>query len=141
MIPGVSRSGATIVGALLLGADKRSAAEFSFFLSMPTMAGAFAYDLFKNRDILSLQDGAVIAVGFVAAFLSAVVVVSRLLDFVSRRGYAVFAWWRIAVGLATLTALALTCRRRHRSQFGPNSCRPYGMSAPQRGAFFGFGSA
>lgn len=108
LIPGVSRSGATIVGALLLGADKRSAAEFSFFLSMPTMAGAFAYDLFKNRDILSLQDGAVIAVGFVAAFLSALVVVSRLLDFVSRRGYAVFAWWRIAVGILTLMALALT---------------------------------
>ena len=58
MIPGVSRSGATIVGALLLGADKRSAAEFSFFLSMPTMAGAFAYDLYKNRDVLSLDDAA-----------------------------------------------------------------------------------
>ena len=69
MIPGVSRSGATIVGALLLGADKRSAAEFSFFLSMPTMAGAFAYDLYKNRDVLSLDDAAVIAVGFVCAFL------------------------------------------------------------------------
>ena len=56
LVPGVSRSGATIVGALLLGADKRSAAEFSFFLSMPTMAGAFAYDLYKNRDVLSLDD-------------------------------------------------------------------------------------
>ena len=63
MIPGVSRSGATIVGALLLGADKRSAAEFSFFLSMPTMAAAFAYDLFKNHDVLSLDDAAVIGIG------------------------------------------------------------------------------
>ena len=69
LIPGTSRSGATIVGALLLGADKRSAAEFSFFLAMPTMAGAFAFDLFKNRDVLSSADLPVIAVGFVAAFV------------------------------------------------------------------------
>ncbi len=69
MIPGVSRSGATIVGAMLLGADKRAAAEFSFFLAMPTMAGAFAYDLLKNYKTLSSDDGALIAVGFVAAFV------------------------------------------------------------------------
>ena len=105
LVPGVSRSGATIVGALLLGASKRSAAEFSFFLSMPTMAGAFAYDLYKNRDVLTLDDAALIAIGFVCAFLAAVLVVSRLLDFVSRRGYAVFGWWRIAVGGAALLAL------------------------------------
>ncbi|MFO1142387.1 MAG: undecaprenyl-diphosphate phosphatase [Amaricoccus sp.] len=105
LVPGVSRSGATIVGALLLGADKRSAAEFSFFLSMPTMAGAFAFDLWKNRDVLSFDDATVIAIGFVAAFVSAVIVVRGLLDFVSRRGYAVFGWWRIAVGLAALVAL------------------------------------
>jgi undecaprenyl-diphosphatase len=105
MIPGVSRSGATIVGALLMGADKRSAAEFSFFLSMPTMAGAFAYDLYQNRHVLSFDDAAVIAVGFAAAFVSAVLVVSSLLDFVSRRGYAVFGWWRIGVGAAALVAL------------------------------------
>jgi undecaprenyl-diphosphatase len=105
LIPGVSRSGATIVGALLLGASKRSAAEFSFFLSMPTMAGAFAYDLYKNRDVLTLDDAALIAVGFVAAFLGAVLVVRGLLDFVSRRGYAIFGWWRIAVGAAALIAL------------------------------------
>ena len=102
LVPGVSRSGATIVGALLLGASKRSAAEFSFFLSMPTMAGAFAYDLYKNRHVLTLDDAALIAIGFVCAFLAAVLVVSRLLDFVSRRGYAVFGWWRIAVGGAAL---------------------------------------
>ncbi len=106
MIPGVSRSGATIVGALLLGADKRSAAEFSFYLSMPTMAGAFAYDLFKNRDILDASAMGHIAVGFVCAFLAAVFVVRRLLDFVSRHGYAPFAWWRIIVGSVALLAVA-----------------------------------
>lgn len=105
MIPGVSRSGATIVGALLLGADKRSAAEFSFFLSMPTMAGAFAYDLYKNRDVLSWDDATVIAVGFVCAFIAAVLVVRGLLGFVSRNGYAVFGWWRIVVGSLALIAL------------------------------------
>ena len=105
LAPGVSRSGATIVGALLLGADKRSAAEFSFFLSMPTMAGAFAYDLFKNRDVLSMNDATVIAVGFVCAFVAAVLVVRSLLGFVSRRGYALFGWWRIVVGTAALVAL------------------------------------
>jgi undecaprenyl-diphosphatase len=108
LVPGVSRSGATIVGALLMGADKRSAAEFSFYLAMPTMAGAFAYDLYKNIDALSFDDAAVIGVGFVAAFLSALFVVRRLLDFVSRRGYAFFGWWRIIVGCAALIGLWLT---------------------------------
>lgn len=108
MIPGVSRSGATIVGALLLGADKRSAAEFSFFLAMPTMAGAFAYDLYKNRDILSADDATIIAAGFACAFVAAVLVVRQLLDFVSRRGYAPFAWWRLAVGTLGLIALVIS---------------------------------
>ncbi len=98
MIPGTSRSGATIAGALLLGTDKRSAAEFSFFLAMPTMAGAFAYDLYKNWSLLSADDAAVIGVGFVMAFLSALVVVRSLLGFVSKYGFAPFAWWRIVVG-------------------------------------------
>ncbi|MCL6705793.1 undecaprenyl-diphosphate phosphatase [Pseudomonas sp. R2.Fl] len=105
MIPGTSRSGATIVGALLLGTDKRSAAEFSFFLAMPTMLGAFVLDLYKNRNALSFDDGAIIAIGFVAAFVSAVLVVRALLGFVSKRGYAPFAWWRIAVGSVGLIAL------------------------------------
>jgi len=108
LIPGVSRSGATIVGALLLGADRRSAAEFSFFLSMPTMTAAFGYDLLKNFGQLSLDDAGIIATGFVAAFVAAVIVVRRLLDFVSRRGYAVFGWWRIGVGTAALLGLWLT---------------------------------
>ncbi len=107
LIPGASRSGSTIVGALLLGADKRSAAEFSFFLSMPTMAGAFAYDLYKNRDVLSFDDATLIVIGFVAAFVAAVIVVRGLLGFVSRRGYAVFGWWRIVVGSVALVALLL----------------------------------
>jgi undecaprenyl-diphosphatase len=107
MVPGTSRSGATIVGALLMGADKRSAAEFSFFLAMPTMLGAFTLDLYKNRDALNFGDSAIIAIGFVAAFVSALLVVRSLLDFVSRRGYAPFAWWRIAVGIAGLVGLYL----------------------------------
>ncbi|MGE0503250.1 MAG: undecaprenyl-diphosphate phosphatase [Rhizobiaceae bacterium] len=106
MIPGTSRSGATIVGSLLMGVEKRTAAEFSFFLAMPTMAGAFAYDLFKNRDILSAADLPVIATGFVAAFVAGVFVVRGLLDFVSRRGFSIFGWWRLIVGGAGLAALA-----------------------------------
>ncbi len=107
MVPGVSRSGSTIVGAMALGVSKRAAAEFSFFLSMPTMAGAFAYDLAKNRDVLAAADLHLIAVGFVAAFLMAILVVRGLLGFVSRHGYAVFGWWRIVVGTGVLVALAL----------------------------------
>ncbi len=105
MIPGTSRSGATIVGGLLLGADKRSAAEFSFFLAMPTMAGAFAYDLFKNRDVLSAADLPIIAAGFVMAFIAAVFVVRHLLDYVSKHGYRLFGWWRLIVGVTGLIAL------------------------------------
>ena len=107
MIPGTSRSGATIVGALLLGADKRAAAEFSFFLAMPTMAGAFAYDLYKNRGILSADDLPIIGTGFIFAFVAAVLVVRKLLDFVSRRGYAPFAYWRILVGGLGLAGLLI----------------------------------
>jgi undecaprenyl-diphosphatase len=105
MIPGVSRSGATIVGAMVLGADKRAAAEFSFYLAMPTMAGAFAYDLLKNYKILSANDVSLIIVGFVAAFLAALVVVKTFLDYISRHGFAPFAWWRIVVGAAGLAGL------------------------------------
>jgi len=107
MIPGVSRSGSSIVGALLLGADKRAATEFSFFLAMPTMAGAFAYDLYKNYAILTAQDIGSIALGFVVSFVSGVLVVRYLLDYVSRHGFALFAWWRILVGGMGLGALAV----------------------------------
>ena len=106
MIPGVSRSGSTIVGAMLMGVGKRAAAEFSFFLSMPTMAGAFAYDLMKNRDILDAQAMGNIVVGFVCAFIAALIVVKWLLNYVSKHGYALFAWWRIILGALAFLALA-----------------------------------
>lgn len=105
MVPGVSRSGATIVGAMLMGASKRAAAEFSFFLAMPTMAGAFAYDLLKNYKILSANDVAIIVAGFIAAFIAALVVVKSLLAYVSRHGFTPFAYWRIIVGALGLAAL------------------------------------
>ena len=107
MIPGVSRSGATIVGALMLGVGKRAAAEFSFFLSMPTMAGAFAYDIYKTRDMLDFGAWWDIAVGFAVAFVTAVLVVRWVLDFVARHGFAIFGWWRIIVGSLALGALLL----------------------------------
>lgn len=107
MIPGVSRSGSSIVGGLLLGASKRAATEFSFFLAMPTMAGAFAYDLFKNYAELGVADIKSIALGFVVAFVAGVLVVRYLLDFVGRHGFAPFAWWRIIVGGIGLGALAV----------------------------------
>jgi undecaprenyl-diphosphatase len=107
MIPGVSRSGSSIVGGLLLGADKRAATEFSFFLAMPTMAGAFAYDLFKNYAELGTADVKSIALGFAVAFVAGVLVVRYLLDFVGRHGFAPFAWWRIIVGGIGLGALAV----------------------------------
>ncbi|MEI6572210.1 MAG: undecaprenyl-diphosphate phosphatase [Alphaproteobacteria bacterium] len=105
MIPGVSRSGATIVGAMALGADKRAAAEFSFFLAIPTMVGAFAYDLMKSYKDLTLTGTSLIAIGFVAAFISGLIVVTSLLRYVSRHGFAVFAWWRIIIGAAGLAGL------------------------------------
>ncbi|KAA6205709.1 MAG: undecaprenyl-diphosphate phosphatase [Candidatus Tokpelaia sp.] len=105
VIPGVSRSGSTIIGALLCGTDKRSAAEFSFFLAMPTMLGAFTFDLYKNHAALSVNDGVSIALGFIAAFLAGIFVVRRLLHYVAGHGYAVFAWWRIIVGLSGFAAL------------------------------------
>lgn len=105
MIPGVSRSGSSIVGALLLGTDKRAATEFSFFLAMPTMAGAFAFDLFKNYATLSTDDVRGIAIGFLVSFVAGAFVVRYLLHFVSRHGFAPFAWWRIVVGGIGLGAL------------------------------------
>jgi undecaprenyl-diphosphatase len=107
MIPGVSRSGATIVGALLLGADKRAATEFSFFLAMPTMMGAFAFDLYKNWAQLTPEDVKAIAIGFAVSFVAGAFVVRYLLDFVSRHGFSLFAWWRIAVGGMALGALVV----------------------------------
>jgi undecaprenyl-diphosphatase len=107
IIPGTSRSGATIVGALLQRADKRSAAEFSFFLAIPTMAGAFAVQLWSARHDLAVgHAGGLIAVGFVVAFVSALLVVRTFIDFVGKHGLAPFAWWRIVIGVAGLIALS-----------------------------------
>lgn len=108
MIPGVSRSGATIVGGVLLGVEKRAAAEFSFYLAIPTMIGAFAKDFWESRESLMVGDHlGLLAVGFVVSFVSGLVVVKVLLDFVSKRGLAPFGWWRIAVGGAGLAWLYL----------------------------------
>jgi undecaprenyl-diphosphatase len=107
MIPGTSRSGATIVSAMLLGADKRAAAEFSFFLAIPTMIGAFAYDFYKNRADMTTDHLGIIAIGFVVSFITAMIVVKAFLEYVTRRGFALFAWWRVIVGTLGLVALAL----------------------------------
>ena len=107
MIPGVSRSGATIVSAMFLGANKRSAAEFSFYLAMPTMAGAFAYDLYKNHAQMTSGNVMLVAIGFVVSFICAWFVVKTFLDYVSRHGFRLFAWWRVIVGAAGLVALKL----------------------------------
>jgi undecaprenyl-diphosphatase len=105
MIPGVSRSGATIMGGLLMGLDRKTAAEFSFFLAVPTMAAATVYSLYKERDLLSFDDLGLIAVGFVTAFVTALMVVKWLVGFVARRGFAPFAWYRIGLGTVALVWL------------------------------------
>jgi undecaprenyl-diphosphatase len=85
--------------------DRKVAAEFSFFLAVPTMAGATVYDLYKNWKVMSIDDGALIAVGFVVAFVAAALVVKTLVDFVGRYGFAPFGWYRIVVGAAMLALL------------------------------------
>ncbi|MGL4495262.1 MAG: undecaprenyl-diphosphate phosphatase [Beijerinckiaceae bacterium] len=107
MIPGVSRSGATIVGAMMMGTTKRAAAEFSFFLAIPTMVGAFTLELIKSRKDLTLDGMTIIGIGFATSFVVALFVVKKLLDYVSRHGFALFAWWRIIVGAAGLAGLAV----------------------------------
>lgn len=107
MIPGVSRSGATIYGGLLLGLDRRAAAEFSFFLAMPTMVAAFVYDFIQIKDEIGTDRIAEIAVGFVFAFISAAMVVKPFLDYVTRVGFAPFAWYRIALGAVLLGGVYL----------------------------------
>lgn len=105
MVPGVSRSGATIMGAMLLGADRRAATEFSFFLAIPTMFAATVYDVYKNRDLLGDGGWLVIGVGFVSAFVAAMLVVRWLVGFVGRHGFIPFAVYRALVGAAMLAAL------------------------------------
>jgi undecaprenyl-diphosphatase len=105
MIPGMSRSGSTIIGALLLGVDRKPATEFSFFLAIPTIMGAAVLDFLKNRGELSSGDFQVIAIGFVTSFVFALIVVRTLVGFVSRHGFASFAWYRIAAGILALVLL------------------------------------
>ncbi len=102
LIPGTSRSGATIIGGLFFGLSRKAAAEFSFFLAIPTMFAATFYDLFKNRELLDANDLGLIAAGFVAAFLSALLAVRGLLRFVSNHDFTVFAWYRIVFGMVIL---------------------------------------
>ena len=107
MVPGVSRSGATILGALMMGVERRTAAEFSFFLAIPTMLGAVIYDTYKNFDTLTSDGSLVIAAGFTAAFLAGLLVVRSLVIFVGRYGFAPFGWYRIALGVVMLTFLTV----------------------------------
>jgi undecaprenyl-diphosphatase len=105
LVPGVSRSGATIMGGLLAGLDRAAAAEFSFFLAMPALAGAFLHDLWEVRNQLAPERGAEIAIGFVMAFLAALVVVKPFVRYVARNGFAPFAWYRIMAGALILLAI------------------------------------
>jgi undecaprenyl-diphosphatase len=98
MIPGTSRSGATIIGGLFIGLDRKVAAEFSFFLAVPTMFAATFYDIYKHRDLLQMTDAPMFAVGFVTAFISALLAVRTLVRFVANHSYEIFAWYRIAFG-------------------------------------------
>lgn len=107
MVPGTSRSGSTIISGMLAGIQRKTATEFSFFLAMPTMLAATVYDLYKNGAALSGDTSIAIAIGFVAAFFSALVVVRALLAFLSRHTYRPFAWYRIALGVVVLVWLWL----------------------------------
>ncbi|MDV3458461.1 undecaprenyl-diphosphate phosphatase [Sphingomonas sp. HF-S4] len=107
MIPGVSRSGATIMGAMALGIDRRTAADFSFFLALPTLTGATVLQLYKHRDAVTADSMGLIAVGFVVSFVVALAVVKAFLAVVTKHGFAPFAWYRIVAGGAALIWLSL----------------------------------
>jgi len=106
MVPGVSRSGATIMGAMALGIDRRTAADFSFFLALPTLSGATALQLVKHRDAITADSMGLIAIGFVTSFVVALAVVKAFLAVVTKHGFAPFAWYRIVAGAAALAWLA-----------------------------------
>jgi len=107
MIPGTSRSGATIMGGLLFGLSRKAAAEFSFFLAIPTMFAATAYDLYKNRALLDMGDLPVFAIGFVASFFAAMVAVKAFIRFISNHTFIAFAWYRIVFGVIVLATWQL----------------------------------
>jgi undecaprenyl-diphosphatase len=102
MIPGTSRSGATIIGGMLLGMSRKAATDFSFYLAIPTLIGAGAYSLYKDRALLSMADAPMFAVGLLFSFLSAWICVRWLLKFISTHSFVVFAWYRIVFGLVVL---------------------------------------
>jgi undecaprenyl-diphosphatase len=102
MVPGTSRSGSTIIGGLFIGLDRKVAAEFSFFLAVPTMVAATAYDIYKHRDMLEMGDFPMFAAGFITAFFSAWIAVKTLVRYVANHSYEIFAWYRIAFGVIIL---------------------------------------
>jgi undecaprenyl-diphosphatase len=105
LVPGVSRAGATIIGAVVLGVERRAAAEFSFFLAIPTIVGAAVFDLWKSRDLLTADDVGMMALGFLASLLAALVCVKAFIAFLQRHDFRVFGWYRIAAGLVMLAIL------------------------------------
>jgi undecaprenyl-diphosphatase len=105
LVPGISRSGSTIMGALLLGVERKTAAEFSFFLAVPTMLAAASYDLYKNMHYLHADDVLLLATGFMSAFAVALLVVRQVLRFVGSHGYAPFGWYRIVLGIVMVLVL------------------------------------
>jgi undecaprenyl-diphosphatase len=104
LIPGTSRSGATIIGGLFIGLERRTATEFSFFLAIPTMFAATLYDVFKHRELLRLDDLPMFAVGGIASFIAAFLAVRGLLRYISRHDFTIFAWYRIAFGILVLVS-------------------------------------
>ena len=107
MIPGVSRSGATILGAMAFGVDRKTAAEFSFFLALPTLTGATVLQLFKHSDQIGSEQIGLIAIGALVSFVVALAVIKLFVAYVSKRGFAPFAWYRIAAGIAAIVWLSL----------------------------------
>lgn len=102
LVPGTSRSGATIIGGLFVGLSRKAATEFSFFLAVPTMIAATVYDVYKHRELFSMDDVAILATGFIAAFLAAFLTVKALVAFVAKHSFTPFAWYRIVFGLVVL---------------------------------------
>jgi undecaprenyl-diphosphatase len=102
LIPGTSRSGATIIGGLFFGLERRTATEFSFFLAIPTMVAATSYDVLKHRDLLSVSDIPLFAVGGITSFVAAFIAVRGLLRYISHHDFMIFAWYRIAFGILVL---------------------------------------
>jgi undecaprenyl-diphosphatase len=105
LIPGTSRSGATIIGGMLFGLSRRAATEFSFFLAVPTLIAAGVYDLFKHRDLLSVADTAPFAVGLIAAFGSAFICIRWLIRYIAAHDFKIFAWYRIVFGVLVLLSV------------------------------------